>query len=81
MPSQETRHLKSIVAANIRRARDERDLTQAQLGRAIESDAACVSRWERARVMPTLGTLIVLSDVLDQEVSWFYVDHQERKAA
>lgn len=79
MPSQE-QPIQSIVAANVRTARDAADLTQRELGQALDVDPMYVSRWERGVVMPSPQNLVRLATALGRDLAWFYTDH-ERKAA
>lgn len=80
MQSQASRHIKSIVARNLRAARAARGMTQRELAHALETDAMSVSRWERARVMPNLANLTALSAALDVPVDWL-LTHEEERAA
>lgn len=81
MSSQETRQIKSIVGENIRSARDEKGMTQRALADAVNGlDSVAVSRWERGVVMPSMVSLVRLAEVLERDVSWFYVDRAEAAA-
>jgi transcriptional regulator with XRE-family HTH domain len=81
MPSQAPRHIKSIVAQNIRAARDSRGLTQRQLGALVnDMDGLAVSRWERGKVHPSLDSLTTLARVFDVDIAWFYTEHEEQAA-
>lgn len=81
MPSQVARHLKPTVAANIKHARAQAGLTQAELARRVERDVINVSRWERGRVMPSLESLIALASVLGVSVEWFYAARDVQEPA
>lgn len=59
---------------NIRAARSEAGLTQAQLGARLGTGETNVSRWERGKVMPGLDNLVALAAELGCEPGWFYVD-------
>lgn len=80
MPSQARRQIKSIVAANIKAAREAEGLVQRQVAARLDMDVMNVSRWERGAVMPTLDNLSRLADLLGRDVSWFYVDHERVSA-
>lgn len=81
MSSQVPGHIKTILARNIREARDARGLTQRQLGALVnDMDGMTVSRWERGRVTPSLENMTALANALGVDVAWLYTDH-ERKAA
>ena len=73
--SQGGSHLRTIVAANLDRARAERDMTNRALGEKIGKTEHQVWRWRDGRHMPSLETLTALADVLfDGDVSRFYID-------
>lgn len=75
MPSQAERHLKAIIAANLKAARDAAGLTQLQLASRAGTDPMNISRWERARVMPTTDNLAGVAAALGRDIAWFYTDH------
>lgn len=87
MPSQENGHpvpIKVLVGTNIKTAREARDMTQADLGKAVGTDSTSVSRWERGRVVPNFKTLTAIGETLGHDLAWFYGDHTgdpEPKAA
>lgn len=68
--------INEVVGANIRAAREERHLTQRQLGTLVnDTDGNAVSRWERGAHRPSDENLVLLSRALDREIAWFYRDH------
>lgn len=73
-PSQAHRHIKSIVGDNLKRARQERGWTQAQLAVELGGDSTAISRWERGRVKPDDDSLTTLAQVLGKDFAWFFVD-------
>jgi transcriptional regulator with XRE-family HTH domain len=77
MPSKQPTETGSAdaLAANIRRVRKERDLTQYQLGLLIGAPSLYVSRWERGMV-PDASWLPKLSEALGCSIDDLY-----RKAA
>lgn len=81
MSRQEQRHIKSIVAANILAARTEAGLTQRELATKLDLDGVAVSRWERAKVMPSSSSLVALAQALSRDVAWFYTDHEPERTA
>jgi transcriptional regulator with XRE-family HTH domain len=83
MSSQETRQIRHIVGANIRTARITKGLTQHELAVAIGigSGGHATSRWERGAVLPSMSSLELLAAVLEQDISWFYIDHDREAAA
>lgn len=81
MPSQETKQIKTIVAVNLRAAREAKGWRQLDVAMALGIESMYVSRWERARVLPSLENLHRLAAALGHDVSWFYVDHSEVEAA
>ena len=80
MSSQAPRHLKSILAENIRAARLDCGLTQLQLSQRLGMDQMNISRWERGKVTPSLENFAALADVLGRDLAWFYVDRTEAAA-
>jgi transcriptional regulator with XRE-family HTH domain len=80
MPSQVPRHLKVVIAENIRAARDGAGLTQAELAKRLNMESINVSRWERALVTPNLDNFAALADALGHDIAWFYTDHEAAAA-
>lgn len=80
MPSQGAGHLKAIIGANIRFARSELGLTQAQLAATLSIESTNVSRWERGAVMPSTANLAAVALATGRDIGWFHTDH-ERAAA
>jgi transcriptional regulator with XRE-family HTH domain len=76
-----TNRIGTILASNIRLARDEKRLTQSQLGRLVGVDNQLVSNWERGRGRPSDANLVRLSDALERDLAWFYTDHDKAAAA
>ncbi len=82
MSMQATRHIKSIVGANIRAARDGAGLTQRELGALVNGmESINVSRWERGQVIPSATSMVALADALNRDVGWFYTDHEPQEKA
>lgn len=70
------------VAANLRRARLERDWTQRQVAAEVGVTPADVSRWESGRVEPGAKYRYALADLLfDGDVSALYRENSKPKAA
>jgi len=81
MSSQVHRHTKSIVAENIKAARDAKGLKQREVAVALGMDSISVSRWERGKSLPDpVATMPRLAELLGVDVGWIYTDH-ERSAA
>jgi transcriptional regulator with XRE-family HTH domain len=57
------------IGANLRRLRERRLLTQAQLGKAAGVNRDQVSRIERDEVEPRFSTIRKLADALEVEAS------------
>ena len=47
-----------VVGKRIRRARESRQLTQAELGRQMETDGKYISRIENGKSLPCVGMLV-----------------------
>lgn len=82
MPSQETSHVKALIAANLDAAIAARPgLTNRALGESIGKTEHQVWRWRNGRNTPETPTLIALADVLGVELAWFYTEHPELERA
>lgn len=75
MASDASRHIRTVIGENIRRARDQNGLTQRELAAAIEGDYMAISRWERGVNRPGDESLARIAEVLGHDFAWFYVDH------
>jgi transcriptional regulator with XRE-family HTH domain len=60
------------LGERIREARTLRGLSQAQLAQRIKRRQAAISDMERGRMEPNATTLLLLADVLDKPVSFFF---------
>jgi transcriptional regulator with XRE-family HTH domain len=80
--SDATTSIAATFSRNLKAARKSAGMTQHDLAVALgRGDAMTVSRWERGENRPSDGYLIVLSEVLEREVAWFYTDHASQKEA
>ena len=57
-----------IVGANIRRLREERDLSQEELGFKAEMDFGYLGKIERGRRNPSLLKLVRIAEALDVDL-------------
>lgn len=80
MTSQATGDLRATIASNIKAARREADLTQAQLASLLGIESMAISKWERGRHAPSDSNLIALAEHLGRDIGWFYTDHDRRAA-
>lgn len=69
-----------ILAANIRTARTEAQLTQRQVAERLGTESSLVSKWERGEHRPTDTNLEALAFVLDRTMAWFFTDHAPASA-
>lgn len=82
MPGQANRHIKLILGANIRIARDLRGWSQGRLAAELGGwDSSSISRWENGRVRVSDDNLVELAQALGQDIAWFYVDRSDPRAA
>lgn len=82
MQSQAPRQIKTILGANLRRARDLRGWSQGRLAAELGGwDSTSISRWENGRVRISDDNLVALARVLEQDIAWFYVDRALDEAA
>ncbi len=55
----------------IKKLREEKGLTQAELGSKIGTDGNLVSRWERNKSIPSHNYILRLSEVFDKPIDFF----------
>lgn len=75
MTSQATGNLKVILAANIRQARVEAQLTQRQVAERLGTESSLVSKWERGEHRPTDTNLEALAFLFGRTMAWLFTDH------
>lgn len=63
------------VAANLRQALEDADMTQERLAREIGVGLRVVQAWCSGRVLPRWPRLVLIARALDRDPSWFYADH------
>lgn len=56
--------------SRLKRLRESRGLTQRQLADRIKTEAAQVTRYERAQVLPNAETLVALADTLQVDLDF-----------
>ena len=67
MPDERTRKVLRFVAANVRRLRQERGLTQEKLAEKAQLDLRYFQKIESAQVAFNVGILVVLAETLEVE--------------
>ena len=67
MPNERTREVLRFVAANVRRLRARRNLTQEQLAEKAEFDLRYLQKIEAASIHFNVGVLVILADALEVE--------------
>lgn len=75
--------LAGILGANLRSARVASGLTQREVALRLswrKTDAQAVSDWERGVRRPSDEALLLIAEMFDRDVAWFYTSH-ERVAA
>lgn len=75
MSAPQTRQIQSLLAANLRLAREESGLSIAALADAVEAHPRLTLKWLQGDVMPSARYLPRLAEALDRELGWFYTDH------
>ena len=60
------------VGDRIRAAREERGFSQKRLAQRIERRQATISDMERGHMQPDVTTLVVLAEVLEKPLSYFF---------
>jgi len=69
MPHVDEKALAKVIGKAIARLRLARELTQEQLAEQLGIGSEAVSRLERGVVMPTVGRLVELADLLNCDVA------------
>jgi Zn-dependent peptidase ImmA (M78 family)/DNA-binding XRE family transcriptional regulator len=71
----------SAVGRRIKRAREDKGLTQGELAGLIGSRQTTVSYWESGKRSPDVVDLVALADALEVEVGDFFAEAEEQKPA
>lgn len=66
--------IKKVIARNIKMLREEKNLSQPELGRKFYKAKTTVSTWERAESMPDAVTLYNLAMFFGKPLSFMYGD-------
>lgn len=69
----------AAVGEQIRRAREQRRLTQIQLANQLGVSQTAISYWEQGRRSPDLDDLVALADVLETDVAAFFQQAAPRR--
>lgn len=64
--------IKKVIAFNIKMLREDRKISQAELGRIFGKAKTTVSTWERAESMPDAVTLYNLAVFFDKSLYYMY---------
>lgn len=62
--------IKHIVAANISSLRQDREMTQGDLARALNYSDKAVSKWERGESLPDIAVLTQIADIFDVTIDF-----------
>jgi transcriptional regulator with XRE-family HTH domain len=73
------RELRELLGENIRRARDEAELTQEQLAERLGVETGVISKWERGRRMPRADAFMAMAELFGHEhdLGWFYQEARD----
>ena len=71
--------LRDVIGNNIRKAREEKGLSQKEVGALFEKPKhpIVVCRWEKGHAAPDYATIEHLAEKLGKEPSWFFSVHKE----
>lgn len=69
MPTARVRAVLTYIAANVRRIRSERGLTQERLAEAADVHLTFLQEIERAQANPSIAVLVAVADALEVELS------------
>ena len=62
--------LNNTLAERIKYLREEKELTQEQLGKAVGYDQSRVAKWEKGSLEPDVDTLIALANLFNVTVGY-----------
>lgn len=69
----------TAFGGRIRKARELAGLSQAELGRRMETSQTDISRWERGVVMPRLSTLLAIAKACGVSTDWLLTGRNEEQ--
>lgn len=75
MSASTDRHLKSLIAANLRAAKLEKQLSIADLAERTGAHQRLILKWLKGDVTPSARYMLALALALDKVIPWFYEDH------
>lgn len=67
------------LSFNLKRARQQRDLTQKQVAEKLNVDRSTYTYYESGRTTPTIYQIIEISKILDVNVSYFLLENKPQK--
>ena len=67
-----SKHLKTYIGGQVKILRKQSDRTQAELGEKIGRTAEAISNVETGKSLPSLDTLIAVSEALDAPLTDFF---------
>ena len=72
------KELRQIIATNLRQFREERDLSQTDLGKIIGKAKTTISTWERGESMPDAAMLYRLATYYNKTIDMMYKNNQKK---
>lgn len=66
-----------IISANIKKYREEKRLTQAELASQMNISRQSISKWERGDTLPSIDNLITLSELLDLSLDQLILNKED----
>lgn len=69
--------LRSIIADRLRKCREEKGLSQTELGLLFDKKKTTISTWERGSSMPDVATLYRLATYYQKTLNYFYGDSEK----
>ena len=67
------------LSFNLKRARQQRDLTQKQVAEKLNVDRSTYTYYESGRTTPTIYQIINISKILDVNLSYFLLENKPQK--
>jgi transcriptional regulator with XRE-family HTH domain len=75
-------HLKRVVGANIRTAREDARMNQQELAARLGAyDYRDIIDYEKGKRFPTNERMLKIAIVLDHSYAWFFEPHETKTAA
>jgi transcriptional regulator with XRE-family HTH domain len=79
MPRTRSDQIDLYIASRIRAARQERGISQTELGELVGVAFQQIQKYESGKTRVAAGTLFVLSDYFEKPIQWFFPQRKKRQ--